>query len=218
MILSSGRNDAAPPTNEKNSVVVFRCTFSVAQDSLIPVATAGWFNLKFPNLAQRWTTIAPVRSDVYEAQEQGQASVSRADEGVKLLGIETKARSLGIIGPLIIAALLAYMSTFLHSLRHSGFFADPRPRDAIESKLSPWICTDSTWAAVLLSIVSLIVAPALSVSLAIRYSTPSRDAGITWLGCLVVVGLGITVLLQALAIGNLIRSGLGLPDEKRSAA
>jgi hypothetical protein len=152
----------------------------------------------FVAVRKYWNSVSAKPIDAAIAFLQDHADASRKQ--MSLFGLSMDADTVGILGPLSIAALLVFL---LAHVRHVAAL-DPHADDA--ARTFPWICLSGDWLGIALTISTVVVLPtAATAALVVRAVVHFREGGrasVIVPGVSTVVVLALSMLTYA-AIRNL---------------
>ncbi|MFL5363267.1 MAG: hypothetical protein ACJ78U_20055 [Myxococcales bacterium] len=152
----------------------------------------------FVAVRKYWNSVSAKPIDAAIAFLQDHADASRKQ--MSLFGLSMDADTVGILGPLSIAALLVFL---LAHVRHVASL-DPAVDEAVRT--FPWICLSSDWLGIALTISTVVVLPtAATAALVVRALVHFREGGrasVIVPGVSTIIVLALSMLTHA-AIRNL---------------
>jgi hypothetical protein len=123
----------------------------------------------FVAVRKYWNLVSAKPIDAAVAFLQDHADASRKQ--MSLFGLSIDAGTVGILGPLSIAALLVFL------LAHVRHLASLDPHDEV-ARTYPWICLTTDWLGVALTLSTVVLLPtAASAALVVRALANLREAG-----------------------------------------
>jgi hypothetical protein len=123
----------------------------------------------FVAVRKYWNLVSAKPIDAAVAFLQDHADASRKQ--MSLFGLSIDAGTVGILGPLSIAALLVFL------LAHVRHLASLDPHDEV-ARTYPWICLTTDWLGVALTLSTVVLLPtAASGALVVRALANLREAG-----------------------------------------
>jgi len=124
---------------------------------------------RFVAVRKYWNLVSAKPVDAAIAFLQDHADASRKQ--MSLFGLSIDAGTVGILGPLSIAALLVFL------LAHVRHVASLDPHDEV-ARTYPWICLSTDWLGIALTFATVVLLPtAGSAALVVRALANLREAG-----------------------------------------